>query len=79
VTVTADGDHTTNLGLEDVTDGRRGSPTSTTARRPQPSTAGRPGCSCRSFYDWKSAKWSPARAHEPGFRDRASVVKDHHD
>ena len=79
MTVTADGDHTTNLGLEDVTDGRRGSPTSTTARRPQPSTAGRPRCSCRSFYDWKSAKWSPARAHEPGFRDRASVVKDHHD
>jgi len=48
VTVTADGDHTTNLGLEDVTDGRGGSPTSTTAR-PKPSTAGRPGCSCRTF------------------------------
>jgi DMSO/TMAO reductase YedYZ molybdopterin-dependent catalytic subunit len=48
VTVTADGDHTTNLGLEDVTDGRGGSPASTTAR-PKPSTAGRPGCSCRTF------------------------------
>ena len=78
MTVTADGDHTTNLGLEDVTDGRRGSPTSTTARRPQPSTAGRPGCSCRSFYDWKSAKWSLRALTSPA-SDRASVVKDHHD
>jgi DMSO/TMAO reductase YedYZ molybdopterin-dependent catalytic subunit len=75
VTVTADGEDTTNMGREDVTDGRRGSPTSTTARRPKPSTAGRPGCSCRTLYDWESATWSPGRAHEPGFRDRASVGK----
>jgi hypothetical protein len=33
VTAFADGDYTTNMGLEEVTDGRAGSPTSTTVRR----------------------------------------------
>ena len=40
VTAFGDGDYTTNMGLEDVPTGRRGSRTSRTARRWTPSTAG---------------------------------------
>ena len=48
-------------GLEDVTDGRRGSPTSTTARHPQPSTAGLPAARAAAFTTGR-ARSGPLRA-----------------
>ena len=48
LTAWCDGDYTTNLTIEDVTDGRPGSPTTSRASRSTPSTAARPGCSCRT-------------------------------
>jgi hypothetical protein len=44
LTAWSDGGYTTNLALEDVTDGRRGWRTSLVASRSSPSTAARPGC-----------------------------------
>jgi DMSO/TMAO reductase YedYZ molybdopterin-dependent catalytic subunit len=71
VTVTADGDHTTNLGLEDVTDGRRGSPTSTLVALTSPASETAPAWSrtittnptIRSTQTWLTRKQSsPAAA-----------------
>ena len=44
----SDGGYTTNIPLEDLTGGRPGSPTSTTASRSSRYTAGPPGCWCRT-------------------------------
>jgi peptide-methionine (S)-S-oxide reductase len=81
-TAFADGNDTTKMGLEDVTGGRRGSPTSTTAGRPTPSTPRPPGCSCRTATPGRAPTGCAGRAHapcEPNFRHRVSVVKEHHD
>jgi DMSO/TMAO reductase YedYZ molybdopterin-dependent catalytic subunit len=47
VTAFADGDYTTNMGLEDVTDGRAWIAYECDGAPLAPSTAARPGCSCR--------------------------------
>ena len=47
-TAYCDGGYTTNLPLEDLLDGKAWVAYSTTASRSTPSTAARPGCSCRT-------------------------------
>ena len=67
--------YTTNLPLEDVTDGQAwiawgvdGAPLPPRARR------ARPACSCPHLYFWKSAKWVAGLRvldhDEPGFWER---------
>ena len=79
VTVTADGDHTTNLGLEDVTDGRRGSPTSTAARRPPAKHRGPARLLVPQLVRLEEREVVPCARSRARLPDRASVVKDHHD
>jgi DMSO/TMAO reductase YedYZ molybdopterin-dependent catalytic subunit len=60
LTAWSDGGYTTNLALEDATDGKAWSPTSTTASHSIPSTVARRGCSCRTCTSGRALSGSAA-------------------
>ena len=68
-----DGGYTTNLPPRTSPAARRGWPSVTTARRSNPSTAARPGCSCRTCTSGRApsgcAAWNCAITTRPGLGD----------